>query len=131
MKLLGPFNQLLTMDNLPAKGSISDNQLEIIEDAGILSENGVIRKVAKFDLLEEEAQQSGYDYDFVSGNYVALPGWVDGAYAYMFCRKPGSRLCHASFWQNLSRNLLLWEGEFGVLFRIRVMHAVKCCFIFC
>ena len=34
--LIGPFTQLLTMDNLPERGKLSDEQLEIIPDAGIL-----------------------------------------------------------------------------------------------
>ena len=46
MKLIGPFTQLLSMRNLPLKGSLSDEQLEIIENAGILvNSNGKIENI--------------------------------------------------------------------------------------
>ena len=33
-ELIGPFSQIITMANLPERGAISDNSLEIIEDGG-------------------------------------------------------------------------------------------------
>lgn len=77
MKLIGPFHQLLTMDNFPAKGKITDEQLEIIENAGILTDNGIIVKASSYSVLEEEAQQQGYEYDYIQGDYMAMPGMVD------------------------------------------------------
>jgi imidazolonepropionase len=77
MKLIGPFKQLLTMSGLPPKGRLADEQLEIIEDAGILVENGVVREVGSYAFLEEIAQQNGYEFDFVNGEYVAMPGMID------------------------------------------------------
>jgi len=77
MKLIGPFKQLLTMDGLPHKGSLHDEQLEIIQDAGILVEDGMILKTGFFPFLEDEAQQYGYDYDFIQGDYIAMPGMID------------------------------------------------------
>ncbi|HEX3010179.1 MAG TPA: imidazolonepropionase [Bacteroidales bacterium] len=77
MKLIGPFKQLLTMSGLPPKGRLADEQLEIIEDAGILVENGTIKEVGSYAFLEEVAQQNGYEFDFVNGEYVAMPGMID------------------------------------------------------
>jgi imidazolonepropionase len=77
MKLLGPFTQLLTMDGLPAKGKIADEQLEIIECAGIIADGDLIYKVGNYNILEEEAQEQGYDFDFMNGDYVAIPGMID------------------------------------------------------
>ena len=36
MKLIGPFKQIVTLRNLPLRGKLSDEQLEIIENGGIL-----------------------------------------------------------------------------------------------
>ena len=47
--LIGPFTQLLTMDRLPIKGSIQDQELEIIEHAGMIIQDGKIEKVGKFN----------------------------------------------------------------------------------
>lgn len=75
--LIGPFRQLLTMNNLPEKGKIADEQLEIIHDAGIITMNGVISKIGLYSHLEEEAQQNGFGFDFINGDYVAMPGMID------------------------------------------------------
>jgi imidazolonepropionase len=75
--LIGPFRQLLTMNNLPEKGKIADEQLEIIQDAGIIVENGVISNIGLYSHLEDEAQQRGLDFDFLNGDYVAMPGMID------------------------------------------------------
>jgi imidazolonepropionase len=44
VKLIGPFKQIVTLNNLPLRGKISDEQLEIIENGGIFinSENKYI-----------------------------------------------------------------------------------------
>lgn len=75
--LIGPFRQLLTMGSLPEKGKIADEQLEIIQDAGIITVNGVISKIGLYSHLEEEAQQNGFGFDFLNGDYVAMPGMID------------------------------------------------------
>lgn len=77
MKLIGPFSQLLTMDHLPGKGRLLDEQLRIIENAGILAGNGKIVKTGNFQVLEEEAQENGYEFDFMNGSYVCIPGMID------------------------------------------------------
>lgn len=46
LKLIGPITQVLTLDQLPLKGALVDDQLEIVEHAGILIEG------EKFDRLE-------------------------------------------------------------------------------
>ena len=39
---IGPIRQLLTMSDLPLKGALKDDQLEIIKDAGILIKNNKV-----------------------------------------------------------------------------------------
>ena len=49
MKLIGPFKQIVTLANLPLRGKLSDDQLEIIENGGILVENGIIADIGNFE----------------------------------------------------------------------------------
>jgi imidazolonepropionase len=75
MKLTGPFKQLLTMDHLPAKGPLSDEQMEIIPDAGILHSKGKIIATGNFELLKKQFDST--DMDLLEGDYVGLPGMID------------------------------------------------------
>ena len=75
MKLTGPFKQLLTMDHLPERGHLSDDQLEIIPDAGILHKDGKIMATGNFQKLQE--QFSTITIEWLEGDYVGLPGMID------------------------------------------------------
>ena len=54
MKLSGPFKQIVTLSNLPLKGKLNDESLEIITNGGILTENGKILEVNDFELLKQK-----------------------------------------------------------------------------
>ena len=59
MKLIGPFKQILTLNNLPLRGKISDEQLEIIENGGILiNDNNSIEEVDNFEKLKSDFPNS-------------------------------------------------------------------------
>ncbi len=73
--LSGPFTQLLTMDNLPLRGKISDEQLEIIPNAGILHKDGRILEVGNFEQLRKENPDA--EVQFFGGENVCLPGMID------------------------------------------------------
>ncbi len=75
MKLIGPFKQILTLANLPLRGKLSDEQLDIITDGGILVENGKILKIGKFNALESE--NPGIETEKIEGEQVALPAFTD------------------------------------------------------
>lgn len=75
MKLIGPFSQILTLSGIPLKGAVKDEQLEIIEDGGILIENGTILKVGNFDLLRNLHPK--VEIQEIIGKNVLLPGFVD------------------------------------------------------
>lgn len=75
MKLIGPFSQIITMAEIPLKGAVKDEQLQVIENGGILVENGIISKVGKFDSLKNEFPQA--EIEEIEGNNVLLPGFVD------------------------------------------------------
>ena len=75
LKLIGPITQALTLDQLPLKGALIDEQLEIIQDAGILLEEGKTLQVGRLkDLRKEFPQAEVFELE---GNNVVLPGLVD------------------------------------------------------
>ncbi|MBV2166954.1 MAG: imidazolonepropionase [Kaistella sp.] len=75
MKLTGPFKQIVTLANLPLRGKLSDDQLEIIENGGILSENGKIIDVANFDVLKTANPTA--EIENIEETQVALPAFTD------------------------------------------------------
>jgi imidazolonepropionase len=76
-KLIGPFKQLLTMDRLPVKGALKDEQLEVIEQGGILIESDYISKIGLFDNLLKEIENTDFEVQKLVENYIALPGLID------------------------------------------------------
>lgn len=75
MKLIGPFQQVITLANLPLRGKLADEQLEIIKNGGILLENGIIQKVQDFNDLKTEFPEA--DIDKIEGEQVCLPAFTD------------------------------------------------------
>lgn len=79
MKLLGPFKQILTLNHLPLRGKISDEQLEIIENGGILiNDNNIIEEVDNFEKLISEFPNS--ELQPRTSNLeprVVLPAFID------------------------------------------------------
>lgn len=76
-KLIGPFTQLVTMDKLPLKGPLSDEKLEIITHAGILTEGDRILETGNFNTLAAQAKKEKYSVEELHDEYVALPGFID------------------------------------------------------
>jgi len=77
LKLIGPITQLLTLDKLPLKGALKDEQLEILENAGILIAGENIVEVDEFNVLLEKATSLNAEIIELKGEYVAIPGWID------------------------------------------------------
>lgn len=75
MKLIGPFNQVLTLRGIELKGAVKDTALEIVEQGGILVENGIIIKVANFVSLTKEYPSAVIEE--ITTDAVVLPGFVD------------------------------------------------------
>lgn len=75
MKIIGPFKQLVTLANLPLRGKIADEQIEIIEDGGIVIENGKVVSVGTLEYLKNEF--SNAEVERIDGEKVALPAFVD------------------------------------------------------
>ncbi len=75
MKIIGAFSQLITMENLPMKGKISDEQLQIITNAAIVVSEGKIIKTGNFETLRKEFPKA--EIEEQKGNCVVIPGFVD------------------------------------------------------
>ena len=72
-KLIGPFSQILTMENLPLSGSLSDDQLKIIRNGGVIIDGEKIIKTGHFNDLRKEVS----DIIEISSSKVLLPGFID------------------------------------------------------
>ncbi|QXU47546.1 imidazolonepropionase [Chryseobacterium sp. D764] len=75
MKLIGPFKQVVTLANLPLRGKLSDEQLEIIVDGGIVIEQNIIHKVGNFETLK--AENPTIKIENIEGEQIVLPAFVD------------------------------------------------------
>jgi len=75
MILTGPFKQLLTMDHLPEKGHLSDDQMEIIPEGGILHHEGKIVTTGNFHQLQQQYKTAIIDP--LEGDYIGMPGMID------------------------------------------------------
>lgn len=77
LSYIGPIGQLLTFSNLPVKGPLKDTDLPVLENAGILTEHGKIKRLGPHDRMVKEAQQQGARIFELNQGAVALPGFVD------------------------------------------------------
>lgn len=75
MKLLGPFKQIVTLANLPLRGKLSDEQLEIINDGGILINENKILEVGDFENLKSNYKNA--ELELIEGEQILLPAFVD------------------------------------------------------
>jgi len=75
LKLIGPITQVLTLDKLSLKGALKDEQLEILEHAGILLEEKKILQVGNWESLCKQFPEA--EIAELKGDFVAMPGLVD------------------------------------------------------
>jgi imidazolonepropionase len=75
--LIGPLSQVITMTGIPLKGPVSDNQIKLIEDAGILCEDGLVKSIDKYKKLISELKDVDVQLIQLEGNHICLPGFVD------------------------------------------------------
>lgn len=73
----GPFRQLLTMANLPLKGSLKDARLEVIEAGGIVHRNGRILEVGRFEDLKSRYDSDTSEIQYIDFDSIAIPGLID------------------------------------------------------
>ena len=75
MKLIGPFKQIITLDHLDLRGKLSDEQLIIIENGGILIKDEKIEAVGDFEDLK--AQNPSVFVEAIDSEQIVLPAFVD------------------------------------------------------
>ncbi|WP_241330416.1 imidazolonepropionase [Chryseobacterium arthrosphaerae] len=75
MKLIGPFRQVVTLANLPLRGKLTDEQLEVIADGGIVVADNTIQKTGNFETLKTE--NPGIEIETIEGDQIILPAFVD------------------------------------------------------
>lgn len=75
MKLIGPFRQIITLANLPLKGAIHENQVEVLEDGGIIIDDETIVEIGNFETLSQ--QHPTIKIEHIETEQILLPGFVD------------------------------------------------------
>lgn len=75
--LFGPFEQLLTMQNVPVKGALADEDLPVIQQGGLLVEDGIIKEIGDYNSMKNAHQNDGVIFETFSEGHVALPGFID------------------------------------------------------
>ncbi|WP_048919892.1 imidazolonepropionase [Rufibacter radiotolerans] len=75
--LLGPFTQVLTMANLPLAGPIADDQLEVLENAGVLVQGEKIVQIGNYQDLLNAPESSTYVLHKIEEPMVLMPGFID------------------------------------------------------
>lgn len=65
------------MASLPQAGPIVDEELEVLDNAGVLVNDGHIVLVGRYDQLLKIAQEEGYTLQKVAEPMVLLPGLID------------------------------------------------------
>ncbi|MCK0133949.1 imidazolonepropionase [Arenibacter sp. S6351L] len=75
--LIGPFKQILTMAGLPLKGALSDEQLPILENGGIIMVDEKIHAVGSYPEIQTEANRLNAENIHIQTNMVCLPGLID------------------------------------------------------
>ncbi|MBO6793635.1 MAG: imidazolonepropionase [Balneolaceae bacterium] len=74
--LYGPFTQCLPMTGLPLHGSLTDDQLPVIDEAGILIKNGRVLEIGAYaELLEAFPEEQRISIS--DKRLVAFPAFVD------------------------------------------------------
>ncbi|SFE11092.1 imidazolonepropionase [Chitinophaga sp. CF118] len=75
MKLIGPFSQILPLSGLPLKGALCDEQLQVIENGGIIVDEERIVAVDDFVRLRQQYPQCSLLR--IETPAVLLPGFID------------------------------------------------------
>ena len=75
-KLIGPFSQIIPLTNLPPKGVIADDQLQIIQNGGVLLREGKVVSVGSFEELAKK-KPAGTEVEEILDQAILLPGFID------------------------------------------------------
>ena len=76
-KLLGPFRQIICLSELPLKGAIRDDQLDVFHNASVILKDDRIFKIGKHEDLLAVAKNNSAEIVEYTGNYICLPSFID------------------------------------------------------
>ncbi|WP_109300607.1 imidazolonepropionase [Aquimarina sp. AU474] len=76
-KLIGPITQLISMENSGISGALKDEELPIINNAGILIEDENIFAIGDYLDLKEKAISLHAEIIELLGDHIAVPGFID------------------------------------------------------
>lgn len=71
--LIGPFSEIVTLDNLPLRGPLKDSSLVVIPDGGIMVENGRIKAVGPYARIKTP----DIKLEQIETPATAIPGLID------------------------------------------------------
>jgi imidazolonepropionase len=74
---IGPFAELLPMDELPLKGALREEALKVWHQQGVLVRDGKILEIGRHEKLLEKAREVGAKTTIFKTPVVGLPGFVD------------------------------------------------------
>jgi len=77
LKLIGPFTQIVTLTDIPLKGSVTDEKLQVIQEGGLLIENGNIKEIGVYANLLPNALNAKAEIEELQGSHCCLPGLID------------------------------------------------------
>ena len=72
LKLIGPFSKALTLKDLPQCGSLRDDQLEVMYNVGILSQEGQIQRIDDWHKLVEYTKHHPIEIQRVESIFESL-----------------------------------------------------------
>ncbi len=75
MTITGPFKQLITLAGLPLRGALTDDQIEVINDGGIVTDGSAIVGTGNYGQLRERFPDAALQK--INGVQIALPAFVD------------------------------------------------------
>ena len=77
--LIGPFSQILTLRNLSLYGSLRDDDLDVIQEGGLIVQEGRIKEVGFYNDLYQKLKKNGDPFHIheLSSPCVCTPGLVD------------------------------------------------------
>ncbi|MGB3468090.1 MAG: imidazolonepropionase [Cyclobacteriaceae bacterium] len=76
-RLIGPFTQLLTLEGTPERGALTDNQLSVIHDGGLLLLDNEIFATGRYNELLATAQSLNAEITEIKDERIAMPGMID------------------------------------------------------
>lgn len=78
LRIIGPFDQLIPLREVPLKGALADENLEVLTDAGLVVADGKIVKVGSFDeLIREFPNALVEEMQGEERKRSVVPGFVD------------------------------------------------------